>query len=130
VPARQKIRTTSACEVIDQNRAGGRPRRPAGTTVLIFDQYLIGCRPKEEMKWQRIKKTTTETLHYEEEFMRHLNLSGMAVCIFWLRRFAGCASGQAFNQSSAPSKSAIRAAEEVGAGKLPSAALHLQLGNR
>jgi hypothetical protein len=28
------------------------------------------------------KKTTTETLHYEEEFMRHLNLSGMAVCIF------------------------------------------------
>ena len=51
----------------------------------------------------------------------------MAVCILLTAAVAGCASGPAFNHSSAASKSAIRAADEVGAGELPSAALYLQL---
>jgi hypothetical protein len=59
--------------------------------------------------------------------MRHLNLAGMAACILLTAGIAGCASGPVFNQSSETSKSAIRAAEEVGAGKLPGAALYLQL---
>ncbi|MFO7687903.1 MAG: DUF4398 domain-containing protein [Desulfobacterales bacterium] len=59
--------------------------------------------------------------------MRHLNLSGMAVCILLAAAIVGCASGPAFNQSSEASKSAIRAADEVGAGELPRAALYLQL---
>jgi regulator of protease activity HflC (stomatin/prohibitin superfamily) len=59
--------------------------------------------------------------------MRHLNLAGMAVCILLAAAIAGCASGPAFNQSSEASKSAIRAAEEVGADQLPSAAFYLQL---
>jgi regulator of protease activity HflC (stomatin/prohibitin superfamily) len=59
--------------------------------------------------------------------MRILNPADMAVCILLTAVIAGCSSGPAFNQSSEPSKSAIRAAEEVGAGKLPSAALYLQL---
>jgi hypothetical protein len=59
--------------------------------------------------------------------MRNLNLAGMAVCILLAAAIAGCSSGPALNQNSEPSKSAIRAAEEVGADKLPSAALYLQL---
>ncbi len=59
--------------------------------------------------------------------MRHLNLFGMAVCILLTAAMAGCASGPTFSQSSQASKSAIRAAGEVGAGELPSAALYLQL---
>ena len=59
--------------------------------------------------------------------MRILNLSGMAVCILLAAAIAGCASGPSFNQSSELSKSAIRAAEEVGAGELPSSGLYLQL---
>ena len=59
--------------------------------------------------------------------MRHLNLAGMAVCILLAAAIAGCASSPAINQGSQPSESAIRAAEEVGADKLPSAALYLQL---
>jgi hypothetical protein len=59
--------------------------------------------------------------------MRNLNLAGMAVCILLVAAIAGCSSGSALNQNSEPSKSAIRAAEEVGADKLPSAALYLQL---
>jgi hypothetical protein len=59
--------------------------------------------------------------------MRNLNLAGMAVCILLAAAIAGCSSGSALNQNSEPSKSAIRAAEEVGADKLPSAALYLQL---
>jgi regulator of protease activity HflC (stomatin/prohibitin superfamily) len=59
--------------------------------------------------------------------MRHLNLAGMAVCILLAAAIAGCASGPVFNHGSQESKSAIRAAEEVGADKLPSAALYLQL---
>lgn len=59
--------------------------------------------------------------------MRHLNLSEMAVCILLTAAIAGCASGQTFHQSAEASKSAIRAADEVGADKLPRAALYLQL---
>lgn len=60
--------------------------------------------------------------------MRRLNLTGMAACILLAAAIiAGCASGPAFNRSSEASTSAIRAAEEVGANKLPSAALYLQL---
>lgn len=40
---------------------------------------------------------------------------------------AGCASGPTFHKSSEASTSAIRAAEEVGASKVPSASLYLQL---
>ena len=59
--------------------------------------------------------------------MRNLYLAGMAVCILLAAAIAGCSSGPVLNQNSEPSKSAIRAAEEVGADKLPSAALYLQL---
>jgi regulator of protease activity HflC (stomatin/prohibitin superfamily) len=59
--------------------------------------------------------------------MRNVNLSCMAVGILFAAAIAGCASGPSFNESSEAPKSAIRAAEEVGANKLPSASLYLQL---
>lgn len=61
-----------------------------------------------------------------EAFMRRLSLAGMVVVILLAAVITGCASGPSFKESSADSKSAIRAAEEVGADKLPSAALYLQ----
>lgn len=59
--------------------------------------------------------------------MRHMNLAVIAVSILLAVVVAGCASGPSYHQSSEASKSAIRAAGEVGAGDLPSAALYLQL---
>jgi basic membrane lipoprotein Med (substrate-binding protein (PBP1-ABC) superfamily) len=59
--------------------------------------------------------------------MRQVNMTVMTVSILLAAAIAGCASGPSFNQSSEASKSAIRAAEEVGATKLPSASLYLQL---
>ncbi len=56
--------------------------------------------------------------------MRDVN---MAICFLLAVMISGCASGPSFNKSSEASKSAIRAAEEVGATKLPSASLYLQL---
>lgn len=59
--------------------------------------------------------------------MRHVNMAVMAVSFLLAAAIAGCASDPSFNQSSEASKSAIRAAEEGGATKLPSASLYLQL---
>ena len=59
--------------------------------------------------------------------MKHVNMAVMAVSFLLVAAIAGCASGPPFSQSSEPSKSAIRAAEEVGATKLPSASFYLQL---
>jgi regulator of protease activity HflC (stomatin/prohibitin superfamily) len=59
--------------------------------------------------------------------MRQVNLAVMAVSFALAAAIAGCASGPSFNQSSEASKSAIRAAEEVGSSKLPSATFYLQL---
>jgi hypothetical protein len=59
--------------------------------------------------------------------MRHMNLAVMGVSFLLAAAIAGCASGPSFNQSSEGSKSAIRAAEEAGSIKIPSAAYHLQL---
>jgi hypothetical protein len=60
--------------------------------------------------------------------MRHVNMAVMAVSFLLAAAIAGCAaSGPTFKESSEPSKSSIRAAEEVGATKVPSASLYLQL---
>jgi hypothetical protein len=59
--------------------------------------------------------------------MRHVNLAVMAASLLLAAAIAGCASGPSFSQSSAESKSAIRAAEEAGSINSPSAAYHLQL---
>ena len=60
--------------------------------------------------------------------MRHMNMAVMAVSILSAAAIAGCAaSGPTFKESSEPSKSSIRAAEEVGAAKVPSASFYLQL---
>ena len=60
--------------------------------------------------------------------MRHMNMAVMAVSILLAAAIAGCAaSGPTFKESSEPSKSSIRAAEEVGAAKVPSASFYLQL---
>src|SRR5512141_504319 len=59
--------------------------------------------------------------------MRHVNKAVMAVSFLFVAAIAGCASDQSFNKSSEASKSSIRAAEESGATKLPSASLYLQL---
>ena len=60
--------------------------------------------------------------------MRQVNMAVMAISFLLVAALAGCASsGPSFSQSSEPSKSSIRAAEEVGATKVPSASLYLQL---
>ena len=60
--------------------------------------------------------------------MRHMNMAVMAASILSAAAIAGCAaSGPTFKESSEPSKSSIRAAEEVGAAKVPSASFYLQL---
>jgi regulator of protease activity HflC (stomatin/prohibitin superfamily) len=59
--------------------------------------------------------------------MRNVNRLYKAVVILLAATIAGCASGPSFIKSSEAPKSAIRAAEEVGANKLPNASLYLQL---
>jgi len=60
--------------------------------------------------------------------MRQVNMAFIAVSFLLAASIAGCAaSGPSFNQKSESSKSSIRAAEEVGASKLPSASVYLQL---
>lgn len=59
--------------------------------------------------------------------MRNVNKAVMAVSFLFVAAIAGCASDQSFIKSSESSKSSIRAAEEVGATKLPRASLYLQL---
>ena len=59
--------------------------------------------------------------------MKNVNMAVMAVSFLLAAVIAGCSSGPSFNQSSEASKSSIRAAEEVGATKIPSASLYLQL---
>ncbi len=57
--------------------------------------------------------------------MRHMNIAMMAGSILFAVVIAGCGSGPAVNNEA--STSAIRAAEESGASKVPSASLYLQL---
>ena len=59
--------------------------------------------------------------------MKNVNMAVMAVSFLFAAAIAGCASDPSFNKSSEASKSSIRAAEESGATKLPSASLYLQL---
>ena len=58
--------------------------------------------------------------------MKHTNLTMFVGCVLFSAVIAGCGSSPAVvNQE--PSMSAIRAAEEVGASKVPNASLYLQL---
>ncbi len=57
--------------------------------------------------------------------MRHLNMANIAGTVLLAAVIAGCGSSPAVNKEA--STSAIRAAEEVGASKVPSASLYLQL---
>jgi hypothetical protein len=57
--------------------------------------------------------------------MRHLNMVSIAGSVLFAAVIAGCGSSPAVNKEA--STSAIRAAEEVGASKVPSASLYLQL---
>ena len=59
--------------------------------------------------------------------MKHLNGAIITGTFLLAATMVGCASGPEFNKSTEKSTSAIRGAEEVGASKVPSAALHLQL---
>ena len=57
--------------------------------------------------------------------MRHMNMVMVAGSVLLSAAIAGCGSSPAINKEA--STSAIRAAEEVGASKVPSASLYLQL---
>lgn len=57
--------------------------------------------------------------------MRHMNMAMLAGSVLFAVVIAGCGSGPAVNNEA--STSAIRAAEESGASKIPSASLYLQL---
>lgn len=57
--------------------------------------------------------------------MRHMTMVKAAGSVLCAAVIAGCGSSPAVN--SEPSTSAIRAAEEVGASKIPTASLYLQL---
>jgi len=57
--------------------------------------------------------------------MRHVNIAMAAGGVLLSLAIAGCASSPAVNKEA--STSAIRAAEEVGASKVPSASFYLQL---
>jgi hypothetical protein len=59
--------------------------------------------------------------------MRQMYMAVLAANMMLAAVIAGCANGPSFSQRSESSKSAIRAADEVGANKLPRAALYLQL---
>jgi regulator of protease activity HflC (stomatin/prohibitin superfamily) len=58
--------------------------------------------------------------------MKHMNLAMLAGCVLFSAVIAGCGSSPVVINQEA-STSAIRAAEEVGASKVPSASLYLQL---
>jgi regulator of protease activity HflC (stomatin/prohibitin superfamily) len=57
--------------------------------------------------------------------MRHVNIAILAGSVLLAAVIAGCGSSAAINKEA--STSAIRAAEEAGASKVPSASLYLQL---
>lgn len=57
--------------------------------------------------------------------MRHLNMVILGGGVLFAAVLGGCSSGPAVNNE--PSTSAISAAEEAGASKVPSASLYLQL---
>ena len=57
--------------------------------------------------------------------MRHMNMVMVVGSVLLSAAIAGCGSSPAINKEA--STSAIRAAEEVGASKVPSASLYLQL---
>lgn len=57
--------------------------------------------------------------------MRHMNIAMLAGSVLFAVVIAGCGSSPAVNNEA--STSAIRAAEEAGASKVPSASLYLQL---
>jgi hypothetical protein len=59
--------------------------------------------------------------------MKHLKGTIVTGAFLLAATIAGCASGPEFSKSTEKSTSAIRGAEEVGASKVPNAALHLQL---
>ena len=57
--------------------------------------------------------------------MRHLNMAMLTGSVLFAAMIAGCGSGPAVNNE--PSTSAISAAEEAGASKVPTASLYLLL---
>lgn len=57
--------------------------------------------------------------------MRHINMAMLAGSVLFAAVIAGCGSSPVLNKEA--STSAIRAAEESGASKVPSASLYLQL---
>jgi hypothetical protein len=57
--------------------------------------------------------------------MRHVNIAMLAGSVLFAAVIAGCGSSVVINKEA--STSAIRAAEEAGASKVPSASLYLQL---
>jgi regulator of protease activity HflC (stomatin/prohibitin superfamily) len=57
--------------------------------------------------------------------MRHVNIAILVGSVLFAAVIAGCGSSPAINKEA--STSAIRAAEEAGASKVPSASLYLQL---
>jgi hypothetical protein len=57
--------------------------------------------------------------------MRHVNIAMLAGSVLFAAVIAGCGSSAVINKEA--STSAIRAAEEAGASKVPSASLYLQL---
>jgi Domain of unknown function (DUF4398) len=57
--------------------------------------------------------------------MKYLNMATVAGTVLFAAMVAGCGSSPAINKE--PSTSAISAAEEAGASKIPSASLYLQL---
>jgi hypothetical protein len=57
--------------------------------------------------------------------MKHVHIAIVAGSVLFAALIAGCGSSPSLNKE--PSASAIRAAEEVGASKVPSASLYLQL---
>jgi hypothetical protein len=57
--------------------------------------------------------------------MRYMNMAVLAGSVLFAVVIAGCGSSPAINKE--PSTSAISAAEEAGASKIPSASLYLQL---
>lgn len=57
--------------------------------------------------------------------MRHINMAMLAGSVLFVAVIAGCGSSPVLNKEA--STSAIRAAEESGASKVPSASLYLQL---
>jgi hypothetical protein len=57
--------------------------------------------------------------------MKHLNMVMLTGSVLFAAMIAGCGSSPAINKE--PSTSAISAAEEAGASKIPSASLYLQL---